>query len=70
MGEGQEICECIRCGRKLTRQEYETYSNLCEECHEIEINELDYEDEHGLCLRNYRALNLDFEFATVKLLFQ
>jgi NMD protein affecting ribosome stability and mRNA decay len=36
--------ECLRCGRKVTKEEYETYDGMCEECYEIEIDELDYED--------------------------
>jgi len=48
MEEEQEVYECMRCGRKISKEEYETYGGLCEECHEIEIDELDYEDEHGL----------------------
>jgi DNA-directed RNA polymerase subunit RPC12/RpoP len=43
----QRVYECMRCGRKITEGEYEAYSGLCEECHEIEIDELDYEDEYG-----------------------
>ena len=35
----------MRCGRKITKEEYETYACLCEECHEIEIEELDFEDD-------------------------
>lgn len=38
---------CERCGRAITQEEYETYDGLCEECHEIEIYELDYEAEYG-----------------------
>lgn len=38
--------ECMSCGRKITKEEYETFGGLCEVCHEIEIDELDYEDEH------------------------
>jgi hypothetical protein len=30
---------------KITEEEYEAYEGLCEECHEIEIDELDYEDD-------------------------
>ena len=37
---------CERCGRTITEEEYEINDGLCEECHEIEIDELDYEDEH------------------------
>jgi len=45
MGEEHGAYQCMRCGRKITEEEYETYSGLCEECHEIEIDELDYEDD-------------------------
>jgi len=38
---------CERCGRTITQEEYETYDSLCEECHEIEIDELNCEDEYG-----------------------
>lgn len=47
MGEEQIVYECARCGRRITKEEYETYSGLCEECREIEIDELDFEDEYG-----------------------
>lgn len=47
MREEQRVYECMRCGRKITEEEYETYGGLCKECHEIEIDELDYEDEYG-----------------------
>lgn len=46
MEEEQGVYKCMRCGRKISREEYETYSGLCEEYHEIEIDELDYEDEY------------------------
>jgi len=45
--EKEEKYYCSVCGREISKEEYETYSDLCEECHEIEIDELDYEDEHG-----------------------
>jgi len=32
---------------KITKEEYETYSGLCQECYEIEIDELDFEDYYG-----------------------
>jgi len=35
----------MRCGRKISKEEYEAYDGLCEECYQIEIDELDYEDE-------------------------
>ena len=40
----EESYECLRCGRRLTKEEYETYDGLCQECYGIEIDELDYED--------------------------
>ena len=44
MNEERKVFECMRCGRKITEEEYETYSCMCEECYEIEIDELDYEE--------------------------
>jgi NMD protein affecting ribosome stability and mRNA decay len=44
MGE-EKVFECVRCGRKITKEDYETYSGMCQECYEIEIDELDYEDD-------------------------
>jgi Zn finger protein HypA/HybF involved in hydrogenase expression len=44
MDEERKVFECMRCGRKITEEEYETYSGMCEECCEIEIDELDYEE--------------------------
>jgi hypothetical protein len=41
----EESHECLRCGRKLTKEEYETWDCLCEDCYEIEIDELDCEDD-------------------------
>ena len=43
MGE-EKVYECMRCGRKITKEEYESYSGMCGECYEIEIDELDYEE--------------------------
>jgi len=40
----EKVYECMRCGRKITKEEYEAYSGMCEECYEIEIDELDYEE--------------------------
>jgi len=45
--EKQNSYECERCGRKITEEEYETCSGLCKECHEIEIDELDFEDDYS-----------------------
>jgi NMD protein affecting ribosome stability and mRNA decay len=36
---------CLRCGRKITGEEAETYNGMCPECYEIEIDELDFEDD-------------------------
>lgn len=47
MGKEQAIYECMRRGRKITEEEYGIYSGVCEECHEIEIDELDFEDDYG-----------------------
>jgi len=44
MAEEEKNHKCLRCSRKITEEEYETYNGLCEECYEIEIDELDYED--------------------------
>ncbi len=41
----EEIYHCLSCGRKITKEEYETFDGLCQECYEIEIDELDYEDD-------------------------
>ena len=41
----EEVYSCLSCGRKISREEYETYDGLCEECYELEITELDFEDE-------------------------
>ena len=41
----KEFYECLRCGRKITREEFEAYDGMREECYLIEIDELDYEDE-------------------------
>jgi transcription initiation factor IIE alpha subunit len=35
---------CLRCGIAITEEEYETYGGLCEDCYEIEIAELDFDD--------------------------
>jgi NMD protein affecting ribosome stability and mRNA decay len=35
----------MSCGREITEEEYETYDGLCQECYEIEIDELDFEDD-------------------------
>jgi len=45
MDNEEEHYECERCGRRISKEEYEAYSGMCEECHEIEIDELDYEDD-------------------------
>jgi len=50
MGEEERFYEWLRFGRKITQEEYEVYSGLLEECHEIEIDKLDHEEEHGLLM--------------------
>ena len=47
MTKNKKEYRCEICGREISKEEYETYDGLCEECHEIEIDELDYEDEYG-----------------------
>jgi NMD protein affecting ribosome stability and mRNA decay len=47
MEEKQNYQKCERCGRAITEEEYETYDGLCEECYEIEIAELDFEDDYS-----------------------
>jgi NMD protein affecting ribosome stability and mRNA decay len=44
MAEEEKTYECLRCGRKIKEKEYETYDGLCEDCYEIETDELDCED--------------------------
>ncbi|MGB9853409.1 MAG: hypothetical protein ACPLRY_01165 [Candidatus Bathyarchaeales archaeon] len=41
----KKVYSCLICGRKISREEYETYDGLCQECYELEIAELDFEDE-------------------------
>lgn len=37
---------CSVCGREISEEEYEAYEGMCKECHEIEVDELDYEDDY------------------------
>jgi predicted RNA-binding Zn-ribbon protein involved in translation (DUF1610 family) len=37
----EHIYRCLNCGRKITKEECETYDGLCPECYELEIIELD-----------------------------
>ena len=46
MNESQKAYTCERCGRKITQEQHEKYDGICEECYEIEIDELDYEDDY------------------------
>lgn len=43
------VCECIRCGRRISREESETNNGLCNECHENEnletVKPTDYYEE-------------------------
>jgi len=41
----EEVHRCLSCGRKISREEYETYDSFCQECYELEIAELDFEDD-------------------------
>lgn len=41
----EEVYSCLSCGKRIFREEYETYDGLCQECYELEITELDFEDE-------------------------
>jgi DNA-directed RNA polymerase subunit RPC12/RpoP len=41
---GEKVYKCMRCGRKITRDEYETCDGLCSDCYEIEIDELDLDE--------------------------
>ena len=49
----ERVCRCERCGRRITRGEYEMRDGMCQECYEIEIDDememddLDYEDDYG-----------------------
>jgi NMD protein affecting ribosome stability and mRNA decay len=42
--DNEEEYHCEVCGRKISKEEYEDYDGMCEECYEVEIDELDYED--------------------------
>jgi len=46
MTEEEETHACIRCGKRITTEEYEIYQGMCEERYETEIDELDYEDDY------------------------
>jgi len=43
--ENEEVYHRLSCGRKISREEYETYDGFCQECYELEIADLDFEDE-------------------------
>jgi hypothetical protein len=43
--ENGEVYHRLSCGRKISREEYETYDGFCQECYELEIADLDFEDE-------------------------
>jgi len=47
MTKNKKEYHCESCGRTITEEEYKTYNGLCEECYEIEIDELDYEGDYG-----------------------
>lgn len=43
---GRKVYRCIRCDVEITEEEHEAYDGMCEECYQIEMDELDYEDEN------------------------
>lgn len=43
--EEEETYHCMLCGREITKEEYEAYDGLCQECYELEIAELDMDLE-------------------------
>lgn len=43
--EDETVYHCLVCGKSISKEEYETYDGLCQECFEIEIDEMDYEDD-------------------------
>jgi NMD protein affecting ribosome stability and mRNA decay len=43
MDEEAEVYRCLLCGRRISKEEYETFDGLCQECYEIEISELDFD---------------------------
>jgi len=45
LSEQPKVYECLRCGRAITAEEYETYDGLCQICYEIEMAEMDFEDD-------------------------
>jgi len=36
---------CDRCGKLISKEEFETYGGLCEDCYETEIAEEDMEED-------------------------
>ncbi|MBS7608772.1 MAG: hypothetical protein QW734_02640 [Candidatus Bathyarchaeia archaeon] len=44
--EDETVYYCMLCGRRISREEYEMFDGMCQECYEIEIDEMDYEDEY------------------------
>jgi len=43
--EDEDVYPCLVCGRRISREEYETFDGMCQECFEIEIADMDYEDD-------------------------
>lgn len=45
MEDDEAVYRCLSCGRTITMEEYETFGGLCQECYEIELGKMDYEDD-------------------------
>ena len=43
----ERVHRCERCDRRITKEEYEMHGGMCQECYEMEIDDLDYEDDYG-----------------------
>jgi uncharacterized CHY-type Zn-finger protein len=43
----ERVCRCGMCGRRIAKEEYEMCEGMCQECFEMEIDDLDYEDDYG-----------------------
>ena len=47
LGSGYESPSCISCGKEISEEEAETYCEMCRECYETEIIELDLESDEA-----------------------
>ena len=43
----ERVHRCERCDRRISKEEYEMHDGMCQECYEMEIDDLDYEDNYG-----------------------